>query len=76
MSVHDKIVLLSTKVDTLKTVVDGAVATLNTISEQIRETAGDEDAALALADSIDAETTALAAAIANVPPVKPPTEGA
>lgn len=54
---------LAASVAALTTVAASATNLLSNLAEQIRETAGDEDASNQLADSIDESTTELSAAI-------------
>lgn len=55
---------LTTEVEETGTVVDSAITLLGSLSEQIRNNAGDPAALTELADKLDAKQSELAAAIA------------
>jgi hypothetical protein len=59
------------RVRNLETVSEGAITLMTTLSGMIRDTAGDRNAALALADEVDAKATALADAITANTPASP-----
>lgn len=65
-----EIARLTTEVAETRTVIDSAVVTLENLSAFIREHADDPAALNKFADDLDAGQSALAAAIANVPPTK------
>lgn len=59
---------VKTEVSELKTVNAGVIALVSGLAQQIRDNATDEAALTAIADELDAESTALAAAVAaNTP---------
>jgi hypothetical protein len=59
---------LTTEVSETNGVVDSAIALLNQLADLIRQTAGNQAEAEALADSLDAKQAELAAAIASDTP--------
>lgn len=63
---------LTAAVERDRTVNESAITLLQNLSQMIRDTAGDADAANALADTLDAQQQALADAVqANTPPAVP-----
>lgn len=72
-AINDAVDKVESEVTELTTVVDSAVALINGLSQQIRDTAGSAAKANALADALDAKANELAAAVAaNTPTPEPP----
>lgn len=64
---------LTTEVAETRGVVDSAIALIGGMAQQIRDLSNDPAALTALADELDAQTNALAAAVAaNSPPAPEP----
>ena len=67
-TIMDELARLTTEVAETKTVVDSAITLLGGLAQQIRDLKGQPAALAALADKLDAQQAALAAAIvANTP---------
>lgn len=62
---------LEREVSELTTVVDGVVALLTALSQEIRDSAGNQTKMEAMADKIDAEQARIAAAVAAQTPADP-----
>lgn len=63
MSMQDEIGKLRSKIEESKTVMTGATAMITALAKQIRDAADDPDELRALADSLEAGKTELAAAV-------------
>ena len=61
---------LTAEVNENTSVVESAVTLIGALAQELRNAAGDPEAVQALADQLDANTQALAAAIDNVPHVE------
>lgn len=72
-AITDAVNKVESEVTELTTVVDSAVALINGLSQQIRDTAGDAAKANALADTLDKKANELADAVAANTPATPPT---